>query len=62
MPQYDYTCKTCEKTFTVIRSIHQPETLTICPKGHKKTQRLYKPVNAHYKGEGFTQAVYEDPK
>jgi putative FmdB family regulatory protein len=53
MPLYSYTCKTCEVTSAISRSIHDPEVIPACLKCDQPMQRQYSTPAVTFKGSGF---------
>jgi len=53
MPLYSYTCKTCEVTSAISRSIHDPEVIPSCLKCDQPMHRQYSTPAVSFKGSGF---------
>jgi len=53
MPLYSYTCKTCELTSAITRSIHDPEVIPTCLKCEQTMVRQYSTPGIRFKGTGY---------
>ena len=53
MATYDYHCRECHEWAEVDRSIHDVEQPVNCPKCENIMKRVYGPINATFKGDGF---------
>ena len=53
MPHYDYACKTCPQTFTVTRSIEDPEIVPKCLKCQAYPIRVFGTPAVQFNSPGF---------
>lgn len=52
MPTYDYRCKACDHTFSVVQSFSEA-SLEDCPKCPGQVRKLFNSVGVVFKGSGF---------
>jgi putative FmdB family regulatory protein len=53
MPNYEYTCISCEKNKEITRKFDDVEVLPSCPKCGYTMTRVYNSVGVQFKGSGF---------
>ncbi len=53
MPTYEYRCKTCTQTATLVTSIREKLKIPTCAKCKKEMIRLYSPASVVFKSKGF---------
>jgi putative FmdB family regulatory protein len=53
MPTYDYKCRDCNNTATLITSIHEEIKIPICAKCKQDMIRDYKSPGVSFTGSGF---------
>jgi len=55
MPVYEYKCKKCKETFTLLQRIGTTEKDTICPHcGSSKIKKILSPFSCSVSGDGLT--------
>ena len=52
MPTYDYTCRSCGKTFEQVRRFNEPASPCVC--GSSDLAQIFHPPNIFIKGEPTT--------
>jgi len=52
MPFYRYRCKKCKKEFSFMEKMTD-ERKTICPECYGELERIFEPIEAIYKTDGF---------
>jgi putative FmdB family regulatory protein len=53
MPTYEYVCKSCDHSFTEVRSIHEPSPEHICEKCGYRMIQVIGGIGIQFKGSGF---------
>lgn len=58
MPQYDYTCNSCNKQYSKVRSINDPDPGYSCETCNVPLSRVYYSVGVTFNGSGFYKTDY----
>jgi putative FmdB family regulatory protein len=52
MPLYEYRCRTCKRTFELLRPMSEAQSLASCPGGHTDAERVVSLVARVRGGDG----------
>ena len=58
MPQYDYVCNSCNKGYSKVRSINDPDPGYSCETCNVPLNRVYYSVGVTFNGSGFYKTDY----
>jgi putative FmdB family regulatory protein len=53
MPKYEYKCKNCGLSKTIVRGISDKETVPLCQPCDIPLNRVYSPIGVTFNGGGF---------
>lgn len=53
MALYEYKCKSCNASETIVRGITDKETIVVCKACNIPLNRVYSSVGVSFKGSGF---------